>query len=299
MRVLLFGATGFIGGRVLERLLGEGHDVVAVVRDPHDLQAYGKRVSVVKGDIAVPMTYRGQGLHCQASINCVGLLRGGLGGKKYARVVVKGTHAWLKECQESSVKHVVLVSANGADPEGPAYAKTKWKAEQAVRNSGLAWTIVRPSFVVGPGGIVEQFAKLLKLRILPVFGRQDYLAEPVDRDDVADVIVGSLKNGNAKNRAFHLGGPDQVTYREMLETIRRHAGTGCWIPTLPRFVGYTMAGTLGWLPFFPATVENLKLLFNGNLTPERDFEAVFRRTPKPFDASVIDALQGLGRRKGP
>ncbi|MBI2078560.1 MAG: NAD(P)H-binding protein [Euryarchaeota archaeon] len=293
MRILLFGATGFLGGRVLERLLDERHEVVAVVRDPAPLARYGTQVSVVRGDIAVPSTYRGQGLQCDASINCVGLLRGGFRGREYARVVVRGTQAWVKECQEAGIQHVVLVSANGADPEGPPYARTKWTAEQAVRNAGPAWTIFRPSFIIGPGGIVEQFGRLLKLRVLPVFGRQDYLGEPIDRDDVVAAILASLRSAKAKNRVFHLGGPDQVTYREMVDAIRRHTGTKCWMPTLPRSVGYAMAGTLGWLPFFPATVENLRLLFKGNLVPERDVELVLGIQPKPFEASVKAAVEGL------
>ena len=263
------------------------------MRDPKPLVRYGKQVSVVRGDIAVPSTYRGQGLRCHASINCVGLLRGGFRGREYARVVVRGTQAWLNECREAGVKHVVLVSANGADPEGTPYAKTKWMAEQAVRNSGLTWTLFRPSFVIGPGGITERFATLLKLRVLPVFGRQDYLGEPIDLDDVVTAILGSLTSAKAKNRLFHLGGPDQVTYREMLTTIRRHAGIRCWLPTMPRIMGYAMAGTLGWLPFFPATLENLRLLFKGNVTPEREFEAVFGKRPKPFDESVAAAVKGI------
>lgn len=284
MKVFLVGGTGFLGSHVLPRLLNAKHEVWALARDPKDLQGYDGAVHAIPGDLTKPLTYRGRALGCTASIHLVGLLRESrLRGISYAKTIVKGTEHWIQECRESGVKHLIYVSANGSDPKGTRYQRTKWMAEQAVRNSGLAWTIIRPSFLIGPGkDFSHRMAGLLKLRLVPIWGRPDFFFEPVAVDEAARVVVESLRHPKARNRIFHLGGPDQLSYREILDGIRRETGTKAWFMPAPRAAGYAMAALLGWLPFFPATVENLRMLFQGNIAPEHDWENVFGIVPKSY-----------------
>lgn len=295
MKVFLLGGTGFLGSHVLPRLLSAHHEVWALARSPRDLAGYGEGLHVIPGDITKPLTYRGRALGCTVSINLVGLLRQNRWrGATYAKTVVRGTEAWIQECRESGVKHIVLASANGADPNGTPYQRTKWMAEQAVRNSGLAWTILRPSLLVGAGrDFSHQMAGLLKLRIVPIWGRQDYYFEPVAADEVARCIVESLRQPKAKNRVLHLGGPEQLSYKELLQGIRTQTGTRCLFLPTPKLAGYLLTALLGWLPFFPATHENLRLLFRGNLVPEHDWESLFGITPKGYPAQLEAAF---GRR---
>jgi NADH dehydrogenase len=294
MKVFLLGATGFIGSRVMERLLEDGHEVVALVRDPTTVAAR-ERLTVLKGDVAVRRTYRGQLFQCQASINCVGLLRERINhpGERYARVVVQGTESWVEEAREAGVKHLVYVSANGAAAQGTKYQRTKWLAEQAVQRAGPAWTIFRPSFVIGPGGFVAQVLGLLKLRLLPVFGKQTYLASPVDRDDLVNAIVASLRTPKARNRLFHVGGPEDVTYEHMVTTIRDAARIRATVFRLPKFMGYAMTACLGWLPFFPATLENLRMLLKGNVVSEDAWMDAFQADPTFFEPAVKKSVRLL------
>lgn len=296
MKVFLVGGTGFLGGHVLPRLLAAQHEVWALARRPADLSRHVERVHVIPGDLTRPLTYRGRALGCTASINLVGLLRENRWrGATYARTVVKGTEAWLQECRESGVKHVVLVSANGADPNGTQYQRTKWIAEQAVRNSGLAWTIVRPSLVIGSGqDFSHQMARLLRLRLVPIWGRQDYSFEPVAADEAARAIVESLRQPKAKNRILHIGGPEQLTYKELLDGIREETGIRCLFVPAPKWAGLLLAALLGWLPFFPATYENLKLLYRGNVVPEHEWETIFGIAPKDYRGQLQAAFEPHG-----
>lgn len=292
MKVFVVGGTGFVGSHVLPRLIAAKHEVWALARSPEALAPYQGDVRIIKGDITKPLTYRGRALGCTASINMVGLLRENrFRGETYRRIVVRGTEQWVQECREAGVKHLVLVSANGADPRGTKYQRTKWVAEQAVRNSGLSWTILRPSFLIGAGAdFSHQMARLLKLRLVPVWGRQDYYFEPVAVDEAARVIVESLRHPKAKNRVFHLGGPDQLTYKEILQGIKRETHTACALLPAPKSLGYAMGAALGWIPGFPATLENLKMLFAGNVTPEHEWEAAFGLVPKGYEEQLRAAF---------
>lgn len=296
MRVFVCGATGFIGSRLVERLLEDGHEVVGLARRRRGFEPFQGRVEAVIGDLSKPRTFRGRMLHCHASVNLVGLIRQSrLRGLTYSRVVARGSQSWVRECEEAGVKQVVYVSALGADPEGVPYQRSKWAAEQAVRNSRLAWTIFRPSFVAGPGGFAQSFASLSALRVVPAWGRQTYYFDPVDRDDLADAIVASLRNPKARSQTYAVGGPNRLTYREMVEAIAAAAGRRVWFVPTPWMLGYAMAATLGWLPFFPATLENLRMLRQGSAAPDARWAKDLGIEPKSFRDSLARSFTPKSR----
>lgn len=287
MRVFILGATGFIGSHIVQRLLDDGHSVVGVARDEKAFAKFGGRVSAVKGDITNPMTWRGHMLHCDASINLVGLIRERKSkGLTYERVVVQGTKNWIRECEEAGAKRAVYVSAIGADPKGTGYQRSKWAAEQATRNADLEWTIVRPSFVSGEEGAIPQFASLLKFKLVPYWGKQEYYFDPVDVDDLATMIVKSLKSPKARRRVYSVGGPDRLTYKEMLAKIAKAQGRRPWFIRIPWFVAYLIGFFLGWMPFFPATLENFRMLRGGSAAADQEWTKDLGITPTHFDESL-------------
>lgn len=281
MRVFLLGGTGFVGGHILEALLSAGHEVTCLVRDPRALSEHGDRVRRVTGDIALPHTYRASLQDHRATINCVGLIRERRRkGVTYERVVVRGTQAWVDAAKEAGVKHVLLISALGAGPEGTPYQVTKWKAEQAVRLSGLAWTIFRPSIIFGPGeDATREFARMLRRRIVPLPGGGKPVFEPVAVWDVARCVAGALERAEARNRVFHLGGPEQITLKQIYGQIQRVLGVRVLYLPVPFWVSKLGAALLSWLPFFPATLEMVRLLQQGSVAPEHDWAKVFGLGP--------------------
>lgn len=296
MRVFILGGTGFIGTQIVRKLLADGHEVVGLARHEEAFDRFEGRVAAVGGDITKPLTYRGHLLDCDASINLVGLIREKKRrGLTYERVVVQGTRNWIRECQEANVKRVVYISALGADPKGTSYQRTKWAAEQAVRNADLEWTIFRPSFVSGKEGAIPQFSSLFRLKIVPVWGKQNYFFDPVDVGDLAAAIVRSLKSAKARRRLYPVGGPDRLTYKEMLDVIAKAHGRKPWFVRMPWFMAYAIGATLGLIPSFPATLENFQMLRGGSAAPDQEWIGDLGIQPRRFRESVESHVNRKGR----
>jgi NADH dehydrogenase len=170
--------------------------------------------------------------------------------------------------------------------------RSKWAAEQAVRVSGVQWTIFRPSLVSGEEGFARELGKLLALKVAPVWGRQQYFFQPVDVDDVATAVAHSLKNPKTRNQVYHLGGPGHYTYRELLQEIAHAKRKKVWFVRLPWFFAFTAGALLGWLPFFPATLENFRLLRQGSVAPEDKWVSELKVQPTPFPSSLAKAMAG-------
>ena len=291
MRVFILGATGFVGTHLVRKLFEEGHSVVGVARDASEFAKFGGRVTAVAGDITKPETWRNAMAKCDASINLVGLIREKKGkGLTYERVVVEGTRSWLRACEDAGVTRAVYVSALGADEKGTGYQRTKWAAEQLVRAADLEWTIVRPSFVSGEEGAIPQFVSLLRFKIVPYWGKQDYFFDPVDVDDLAAMIAKSLKSPKARRRVYSVGGPDRLTYKEMLQAIAKATGRKAWFVRAPWFFAYLVGALLGWMPFFPATLENFRMLREGSAAPDKEWTKDLGIKPTPFRESVAKHL---------
>jgi NADH dehydrogenase len=109
---------------------------------------------------------------------------------------------------------------------GAAYHRTKWDAEEIVRASGLDYTIFRPSIIYGPGGeFINMLAKQIRLMpLVPVIGNGQYRMQPIAVDDVAAAFSASLATNAAMNKIYEIGGPEALSYNQMIDTICRVMG---------------------------------------------------------------------------
>ncbi|HEX6259109.1 MAG TPA: NAD(P)H-binding protein, partial [Woeseiaceae bacterium] len=149
MRILLLGASGFIGSAVLARLVQEGHDVRAVARRRGDELP---QVQWIHLDIARTTTVPAWRAHADgvdAVVNCAGVLQDGRGDSTRG-VHVDAVDALYRACEEAGVRRVVHLSAIGADRESlSAFSATKKQGEEVLQARDLDWVILRPSVVVG------------------------------------------------------------------------------------------------------------------------------------------------------
>jgi uncharacterized protein YbjT (DUF2867 family) len=225
--VLVTGGTGFVGPRVVHALRAEDRPVRVLARKPErhgELKAWG--CEIVQGDMTDAPSLRRAVAGAEAVVHLVAL-------PPFAnpaatrRVMEQGTRDLVAAAREAGVRRFVLMSALGARADTKdvsGYYHAKWDEEQAVQESGLEHTIFRPSFIFGrEGGLLRGLLRLTRWSpVVPVPSTRRL--QPIWVDDVAAFFARSLQIGAKGNGTWELGGPDQVSWSELLERIRRVTG---------------------------------------------------------------------------
>lgn len=269
MKIFLTGATGFVGQRMLRRLLDEGHTVRALVRDPAKAAAPAPNAAQpVSGDVVTGVGLD-QGMQgCDAVIHLVGIILE-KGSNTFERVHHLGTRNVVEAAKRAGIRHFIHMSALGVRADGvAAYQTTKWRGEEEVRRSGIPYCILRPSLIFGPGdGFVTQM--IATMRSAPVFrpvpGSGLPKFRPIFIDDVTACFARALTAEAATNQTIGLGGADELTLNQVLAEIARCAGVrkpAIHIPMPLMFAGAFLAQSMLKNP--PVTIDQLRMLREGS-----------------------------------
>lgn len=296
MHVFLTGATGFVGAHLLNRLLEAGHSVTALVRDAnskttaaalmHRPASSNGQVKFARGDVV-----EGSGLEdglrgCDAVIHLVGIIAE-TGIQTFERVHVRGTENVVEAAKRVGVQRFVQMSAIGARPNGVSqYQTSKYRAEEAVRNSGIAFTILRPSIIFGPGdGFVNQMARVMRSVpfVRPVVGSGRPSFRPIYVGDVARCFVDALNREAAVGRTIHLVGAQELTFEELLNSIAKCIGVRKPAVHIPIPLMMAAAHVLSLLPTRPpVTRDQLAMLEEGSTADPKEMLQVFEFEPISF-----------------
>lgn len=286
--MLLTGASGFLGRLVLERLRSRGDEVVAVARrlDPG---AAGPGVIQVAADLA-GSAWPAWATGCAAAIHLAGLTaqppRAAAAFERAHRVA---TERVVATCLELGIDRLVAVSALGARHDAPsAFHRSKWQAEEAVRGSRLAWTIVRPAVMFGPGdGFSTRLAQALR-QPAPVLVPGDGTArlQPVAAAEVADVLVACLDRPAAIHQVVDLGGPEPLTVDELIARSGRALGRRRWVLHFGAGTPRPLAALLELLPTTPLGRERLAALGAGVTCDVGPARALFGVPQQRFEGPV-------------
>jgi NADH dehydrogenase len=305
MRVLLTGATGYVGSYVLRELLRQNHMPRCLLHGPaSDLAVQDDALEVATGDVTDPGSLDGAFADCDAVIHLVGIIEEVPSrGITFKRLHVDGTRHVVTAAREAGINRFVHMSANGARPEdGTAYQRTKWAAEQIVTEADFDhWTIFRPSLLFGkPDPGRPEFASQLltdlvrPFPILPVFGDGQYEMQPVHVTEVAAAFVQALTSDAAHGQSYVAAGPDRFPYVEVLDRIARGAGLSpkpkVNVPLPLARLGVHTAGRVGLLPISPAQFE---MLVEGNTGDETAFYRDFDLPPTPFTVENLQYLAAM------
>lgn len=278
-RVLITGATGFVGRAVLRELVARGHKAVCLVRDRDRLVAQARelpsdRYEVVHGDLFDADALAEAAHGAEACVHLVGIIQENrLRGQTFERVHLEGTRSVVDACKAAGVRRYVHMSALGTRPGAPsAYHRTKWAAEVCVRESGLDWTIFRPSIIHGPDG---EFMRMMRMfvcdvtvnalgflptpfPVIPYFGDGQRRLQPVSVKDVAHCFVAALSRPETIGRTFDLGGPEAISWKELYRICRDTIpGAKRWKPMVgqPVWAAKLLAKTVMKLPLLPAMLR--------------------------------------------
>lgn len=297
--LFITGATGFVGTGVL-RALGRspgqapsgpfaGMSIHSLIRKPGDSPA---GVEPVIGDVTDPATLTGKMDGIDTVIHLVGIIEE-QGDASFDAIIRQGTENVVREASRAGVKHFILMSALGAhdNPDYP-YHQAKFRAEQAVKESGLTYTIFRPSVIFGKGdGFITVLAGVVKsFPVIPVAGSGRSKFQPVQRDDVGSSFAYAVSHSaEAAGQTYELGGAKPYTYQEMLDVIAAELGKKKPKVRVPLPLMKTVVRLSGPLPKAlrpPVTMEQLKMLALDNSTEDSATERLIGRKPVALEDGI-------------
>ena len=228
MKVLVTGGTGFVGTHLVNRLLHRGHEVAVLARDPRKTRnRYNRPVETVPGDVLDASTLVPAAAGRDAVVHLVGIISES-GSQTFDRMHREATERVVAAASEAGVSRYLHMSAMGSAEDSPSeYGRTKAAGEKAVRESGLSWTIFRPSVVFGPGdGFVSLLASLVAGNpgFIPVIGPGTTRFQPVAVEDVARVFADALEKPETAGRRFEIGGPDTLSLNDVYREIAAAVG---------------------------------------------------------------------------
>jgi len=294
LSICILGGTGFVGTRLVSRLIRDGHRVTVLTRN----RELHKHLLVLPGltlldcdvyDAAMLSEhFRGQ----DVVINLVGILNERwFGGAGFRRAHVDLTRGALQACRSANVTRFLQLSSLKADVNAPShYLRSKAEAENLIRGQAgdVDWTIFRPSVLFGPGdSFLNRFALLLE-RIPLVFplARPQARLQPVFVDDLVEAMVRALHGGTTSRQTFELGGPHQYTLRQIVELVAGLSHRRRWIMGLPDVLGRLQAFCMNFVPGRPFSSDNFKSLTLDSVCSEQGFAALGLTT---------QAMPGLAR----
>jgi len=289
--ILVTGGTGFIGPYVVHALRAREVPVRALVREERRgsrLAAWGAELAV--GDVTEPTSLRAAMAGVDAVVHLVAIIKGTRA--EFERIMAQGTRDLVAAAREAGVQRFVLASALGLDErskDAVPYFAAKWEMERALKESGLEYVIVRPSFVFGKdGGVLPTFVRLARFApVTPIIGPGTQRLQPIWVEDVAEYYASSVDLPAAANRTFDVGGPDAPTWNEFWDRLKRVLGARRPSLHIPFGVLRVQAALLEKLPGAPITRDQLKMLELGdNIVTDPAAVETFQLPLVPLDEQL-------------
>jgi uncharacterized protein YbjT (DUF2867 family) len=293
MKIFISGGTGFVGGHVCRALRERGHEVRLLVHSRRGTREGG--VEYIEGDVARLESFAVEVSGCDAVINLVGIIREFPSrGITFERLHVQATANMLEAARRAGVGRFLQMSALGARPSAvSAYHQTKWRAEEAVRGSGVQWTIFRPSLIFGPhDAFINMLAAQLRLApVMPVIGSGSYRLQPIHADDVARCFALALEMPETVGQMYELCGNDRLSYEALLDMIAVTMGRPAPLkPHIPLVLMKAIIPVMQKIPQFPITMDQLQMLLEENIGGS-EWQKVFGFEPRGLQEGIAEYLR--------
>jgi len=211
--VLVTGATGFVGRRLVPELLDRGHKVRAMTRRPDEYDGPGDPVA---GDVHDPASLA----DALAGVDVAVYLVHSLGDDDFEAKDAEAARGFATAAEQAGVRQIVYLGGLGSDDgELSAHLRSRREVEKLLAGSDVAVTVLRAAIIVGAGGIsweiTRQLVKNLPAMVVPKWA--ETRSQPIAIDDVVRYLVGVVGVEETFGRVYEVGGADQLTYVDMLQ----------------------------------------------------------------------------------
>ena len=291
MKILITGASGFIGGHLTTALIKAGHEVAACVRNPLSIQQQWPEIKAIKANFNCDHDVndwlpRLQGV--DIVINAVGIIRESR-NQTFKELHTAAPCALFKAAEQAGVRKVIQISALGADETAfSEYHLSKRAADEYLMALDLDWAIVMPSIVYGPGAKSMAFFKAIAaLPLVPLVDTGDQAVQPIHIDDLSQAVLQLLEPESPRQVQIAMVGPQPITMKEIYTQLRHWLGMGkARFISIPYGFTLTAARIGGFMGNTPMTTEAIQMLRKGNTADAAPFVNQFGFTPASFATSL-------------
>lgn len=298
--ILVVGGTGFVGGGIVRELARRGKPVAVLSRNPerHRDRFPGLNVECRQGDVTAPGSLKTALADIETVISSQQFpnspIENPRKGYTFEKVDAEGTENLARAAKDAGVKRFVYLSGVGAAPDARYHwFRAKWRAETAVRESGMTYTIIRPSWVFGPEDVaLNRFLGLSRfLPFVPLIGNAGkQRLQPVFVDDVARSVAESLEKPAADNKVFEIGGPQALTMKEIVRTALEVAGRKRLLLAAPKPIMKLVASIIQFAPGRPLTPDAVDFITMDALADPSEIEAALGIKMTPLREALATYL---------
>jgi len=293
--IFIAGASGFVGGHLIDFLLSKGYMLRCLARSEKTRKRLLQNdIELIRGDITSPESLKGILRSDDIVIHLVGIIEE-KGDSTFRSIHVEGTMNLVAEAKQANVRHFFYQSALGADLNSwSAYLKTKAEAEEIVKQSGIPYTIFRPSLIIGPwDGFTKKIMDMLKYSpVIPLPGEGKAKFQPIYIKDWLTCIGRAIDDPAKFSGTFDIGGPEHLAYKQIVEELSRAAGYRKPTFNIPMgFMKLTASILERFLPSPPVTSDQLRLLEQDNICDIDSVERQFDFMPMKLAAALKEFMR--------
>lgn len=307
--IVVDGASGYVGTHLIASLVAAGHKVRALIhpfarsKDKAFLQALQAEV------VTCSMDVRDEGLlkALEGADACVHLI-GSIAprkGESFEDLHVSQTESLINAARQKQVPKIIMVTALGTRADSPSnYHRTKWLAEEKIRNSGIKYFILRPSLIIGrtigyrDSKLVTRYRDMILSRrpVVPLLNDGQNKIQPIFIDDLIAVITKCVISQSMESGTFEVAGPQTITMKEFVAMLMEHLNIRKSTINLPPALAFPIASILENFQKVPLlSQDQIHLAKLDNICDHNAIKTVFGITPR----DIATALSTYSQNKEP